>query len=42
MKVLIGYDDSESGEAIFEDLKHAGLRRDPEVIIVSVADFFRE
>lgn len=40
MKVLIGYDGADSGEAIFDDLKLAGLPRDSEATIVSVADFF--
>ena len=40
MKVLIGYDGSESGDAIFEDLKRAGLPRESEALIVSVVDLF--
>jgi len=40
MKVLIGYDGSESGDAIFEDLKYAGLPRESEALILSVADVF--
>lgn len=40
MKVLIGYDGSESGDAIFEDLKRAGLPRDSQATVVSVADLF--
>lgn len=38
MKVLIGYDGSESANAIFDDLKCAGLPRDTEAIIASAAD----
>jgi len=38
MKVLIGYDGSESGNAIFEDLQNAGLPRESDALIVSVAD----
>ena len=40
MKVLIGYDGSESSDAIFEDLQRAGLPRVGEARIVSVADIF--
>lgn len=40
MKVLIGYDGSESGDVIFEDLKRAGLPRESEALIVSVVDLF--
>ena len=38
MKLLIGHDGSASADAIFEDVKHAGLPRDTEALIVSVAD----
>jgi nucleotide-binding universal stress UspA family protein len=38
MKVLIGYDGSESGDAIFEDLKRTGLPRDSQALVVSVGD----
>ena len=38
MKVLIGYDGSESGDAIFDDLKRAGLPREGDARIISVAD----
>ena len=40
MKVMIGYDGSESGEAIFADLKLSGLPRAGEARVVSVADLF--
>ena len=39
MKLLIGHDGSASADAIFDDLKHAGLPRDSEALVVSVADF---
>lgn len=39
MKVLIGYDGSESADAVFEDLKRAGLPpSDTELIVASVGD----
>jgi nucleotide-binding universal stress UspA family protein len=38
MKVLIGYDGSESADQIFEDLKRAGLPRETEAIVASVGD----
>ena len=38
MKVLIGYDGSESADAALDGLKLAGLPRDSEVLVVSVAD----
>lgn len=38
MKVLIGYDGSESAGAMFEDLKRAGLPPDTEAVIASVGD----
>ena len=38
MKVLIGYDGSDSGNLIFEDLKRAGLPREGYAKIISVAD----
>ena len=38
MRILIGYDGSEYSDAIFNDLRRAGLPRDPEVKVVSVAD----
>ena len=40
MKVLIGYDGSEGGDAVFDDLGRAGLARESEALIVSVADVF--
>jgi nucleotide-binding universal stress UspA family protein len=38
MKLLIGYDGLASADAIFDDLKHAGLPRDSEALVVSVGD----
>lgn len=38
MKILIGYDGSASSDAVFEDLKRAGLPSDTEVVVASVAD----
>lgn len=38
MRVLIGYDGSESADAMLDDLWCAGLPRDAEVRVVSVAD----
>lgn len=38
MRILIGYDGSESSDAVFEDLKRAGLPRDSKALVVSVAD----
>lgn len=38
MKVLIGYDGSESANQVFEDLKRAGLPNDTEAILASVGD----
>lgn len=38
MKILIGYDGSASADAIVKDLKHAGLPRDSEALVVSAAD----
>jgi nucleotide-binding universal stress UspA family protein len=38
MKVLIGYDGSESSKAIFDDLRLAGLPTDTEARVVTVAD----
>ncbi len=38
MKVLIGYDGSESADAVFADLKRAGLPSDTEAIVASVGD----
>lgn len=38
MKVLIGYDGSESADAVFEDLKRAGLPADTEAILAWVGD----
>ena len=38
MRVLIGYDGSESADAALDDLKKAGLPRDLKVLIVSVGE----
>jgi nucleotide-binding universal stress UspA family protein len=38
MKILIGYDGSEYGEVILEDLKQAGLPKDTEASVLTVAD----
>lgn len=38
MRVLIGYDGSESSDVIFDDLKFAGLPGECEAMIVTVAD----
>lgn len=38
MRILIGYDGSEHSDAALDDLKRAGLPRDSEVLVVSVAD----
>src|SRR5688572_29947537 len=38
MKILIGYDGSEHSDAAIDDLKLAGLPRDSEILIASVAD----
>ena len=38
MKIVIGYDGSEQADAALDDLRRAGLPRDAEALIVSVAD----
>ncbi len=38
MKILIGYDGSESADAALDDLRRAGLPREAEALIVSVSD----
>ena len=38
MKILIGYDGSESADAALDDLRRAGLPRETETLIVSVAE----
>ena len=38
MKILLGYDGSESADVALHDLKRAGLPEDAEALIVSVAD----
>jgi nucleotide-binding universal stress UspA family protein len=40
MKILVAYDGSEWANAALEDLKHAGLDSDAEVLVMSVADVF--
>ena len=41
MRLLIGYDGSESADAALSDLRRAGLPRDSEALILSVADVVR-
>ena len=38
MKILLGYDGSESADAALHDLKRAGLPEEADALIVSVAD----
>jgi nucleotide-binding universal stress UspA family protein len=38
MKIVIGYDGSEYADAAWNDLRHAGLPRDAEALILSVAE----
>ena len=38
MKILIGYDGSNSADAALSDLKRAGLPHEAEALIISVAD----
>ena len=40
MKILLGYDGSESADAALHDLKRAGLPDEAEALIVSVRIFF--
>ena len=40
MKILIAYDGSASANAVFEDLKNAGLPSDVEALVMSMADVF--
>lgn len=40
MKILIGYDGSESADAALEDLKRSGLAPGAEVLVMTVADVF--
>ncbi len=40
MKILIGYDGSECGEALIDDLARAGLPDEAEVTVLSAADVF--
>ncbi|MCM3903910.1 MAG: universal stress protein [Pyrinomonadaceae bacterium] len=41
MKILIGYDGSESAEAALRDLRRAGLPKDCEAVVMTVADVFQ-
>ena len=38
LRILIGYDGSESADAALEDLRRAGLPHDVEAVIVSVGE----
>ena len=38
MRILIGYDGSEGSDAALDDLRKAGLPRDVEALIVSIAE----
>ena len=38
MRILIGYDGSESADAALDDLRRAGLPREVEALIVSVGE----
>ena len=38
MKILVAYDGSVSADVIFDDMKRAGLPRDTEALVLSVAD----
>lgn len=40
MKTLIAYDGSECADAALEDLKHAGLHDESDVLVMTVADVF--
>ena len=40
MKILIAYDGSECADAALEDLKHAGLPKTAEAVVMSLADVF--
>lgn len=40
MRILIGYDGSECADAALEDMRRAGLPRDAEAVVLSVADVF--
>ena len=40
MKILIGYDGSESADAALEDLQRAGLGNEAETLVMTVADVF--
>ena len=40
MKILIGYDGSGCADAALDDLQRAGLPREAEAVVISVADVF--
>ena len=40
MKILIGYDGSESADAALKDLTRAGLPSEADVLVMSLADVF--
>lgn len=40
MKILVAYDGSEGAEAALQDLKHAGLPAEADVLVMSLADVF--
>ena len=40
MKILIAYDGSDCAEAALDDLQRAGLPREAEAVILSVADVY--
>jgi len=40
MKILIGYDGSECGNAALDDLRRAGLPNEAETLVITVADVF--
>jgi nucleotide-binding universal stress UspA family protein len=41
MKILVGYDGSDCSDAALDDLRRAGLPKDCEVVVLSVADVFQ-
>jgi len=41
MRILIGYDGSECAEAALRDLRRAGLQKDCEALVITVADVFQ-
>ncbi|MGZ9144169.1 MAG: universal stress protein, partial [Candidatus Binatia bacterium] len=40
MKILIGYDGSESSDAAIDDLRHAGLPKTVDALVITLADVF--